>query len=137
VLSTAWILHGMDSSSFLTTIDSDEDVVSIAKKHLGNDDRAKFIVGESGELIENTEPNSIDFIFADAWAGKYSHVEKTLSLLKTGGIYLIDDMLPRDSWPEGHNEKANNLVHYLENRDDIIMTKMSWLTGIVFCTKKA
>ncbi|MFW2439461.1 MAG: O-methyltransferase, partial [Arenicellales bacterium] len=70
-ISTSWILHGMDSCSSLTTVDSNEGLVAIAKKHLGKDDRVKFIIGEGGELITNTEPNSIDFIFADAWAGKY------------------------------------------------------------------
>ena len=135
-ISTAWILHGMDSCSSLTTIDSDESLVSIAKKHLGKDDRVKFIVGEGEELISNTEPNSIDLIFADAWAGKYNNIEKTLSLLKDGGIYIIDDMLPRDSWPEGHDEKANFLIQYLENRDDFLMTKMSWSSGLVVCTKR-
>ena len=136
-ISAAWILHGMDSCSSLISIDSDENLVSIAKKHLGKDGRVKFIVGEGEELILNTEPNSIDFIFADAWAGKYNNVEKTLSLLKDGGIYIIDDMLPRDSWPEGHDEKANFLIQYLENRDDFIITKMSWSSGLVVCTKRA
>lgn len=136
-ISTAWILQGMDSTSSLTTIDNNQKLVSLAKQHLGEDHRVKFIIGQSGRLILDTEPNSIDFIFADAWEGKYSHVEETLSLLNAGGIYLVDDMLPRDSWPDGHSEKANNLIHYLEQREDFIMTKMSWSSGIILCVKMA
>ena len=136
-LSAAWLLHGMDASSSLTTIDLDESLVSIAKLHLGHDQRVKFVIGEGETLIKNTTPNSIDFIFADAWAGKYYHVAETLSLLKDGGIYLIDDMLPRDNWPEGHGEKANQLIEYLATRDDLLVTKMSWSSGIIICTKKA
>jgi len=135
-LSTAWILHGMDPSSSLVTIDNDEKRVSIAKKHLGKDDRVKFIIGEGEALISNTAPCSIDFIFADAWAGKYLDIEATLLLLKPGGIYIIDDMSPRESWPVGHAEKADHLIQYLENRVDFAMTKMSWSSGIVICTKR-
>jgi len=111
-------------------------IKSIDKKHLGRDERVHFMVGAGEDLILETEKASIDFIFADTWPGKYNHLEETLSLLKNGGIYLIDDMLPQENWPEEHDKKANNLIHYLENRDDFILTKMSWSTGIIICTKK-
>ena len=134
--STAWILHGMDARSTLTTIDSDETLVSIAKKHLGEDPRVRFIIDEGEALILNTNPNSVDFIFADTWPGKYNHLEETLSLLKNGGIYIIDDMLPQPNWPPGHGDKANHLVQHLEARDDFLLTKMVCSTGIVICTKR-
>ena len=134
-LSTAWMLQGMDKGSTLITIDNEKELVSIAKKYLGDDERISFIVGAGEDLILETEKASIDFIFADTWPGKYNHLEETLSLLKYGGIYLIDDMLPQDNWPEEHDKKANNLIHYLENRNDFLLTKMSWSTGIIICTK--
>ena len=134
-LSTAWMLQGMDKGSTLISIDNEKELVSIAKKHLGDDERISFIVGAGEDLILETEKASIDFIFADTWPGKYNHLEETLSLLKNGGIYLIDDMLPQENWPEDHDKKASNLIHYLENRNDFMLTKMSWSTGIIICTK--
>lgn len=136
-LSTSWILHGMDCQSKLKTIDNNGELVTVAKKYLEADSRVEFSVGKGEDLILGIKPNSIDFIFADTWPGKYNHVEETLLLLKQGGIYLIDDMLPQENWPEGHNEKASNLVKYLESREDFILTKLSWSTGIIICTKKA
>lgn len=135
-LSTAWMLHGMDTHSSLVTIDNDERLVSIARRYLDDDWRVEFIIGDGAELISDTEPDSIDFIFADTWPGKYHHLDEALSLLKNGGIYVIDDMLPQDGWPEGHSAKANDLVHYLESRDDFLITKMSWSTGIIIGTRK-
>ena len=32
---TAWLLHGMDAASSLDTVDSDDRVVAIARRHLG------------------------------------------------------------------------------------------------------
>jgi len=135
-LSTSFLLHGMDRESSLISIDNDSTLVSIAEKYLGMDERIELVVGNGEDLIEEIKDESIDFIFADTWPGKYNHLEETLSLLKIGGIYLIDDMLPQDNWPDGHNIKANNLVDYLEQREDLIITKMCWSTGIIVCTKK-
>ncbi len=59
-----------------------------AKKHLGFNERVEFITGKGEELILNTKPNSIDFIFTDTWPGKYNHLEDTLKLLKIGGMYV-------------------------------------------------
>lgn len=136
-LSTAWLLQGMDASSTLTSIDNDKELVSIATEYLGNDKRVTFHVGAGEDLILKTAPNSVDFIFADTWPGKYNHLEETLLLLKIGGIYLIDDMREQENWPEGHSDKANHLIKYLENREDFLLTKLSWSTGIIICTKIA
>jgi len=135
-LSTVWLLNGMDTNSTLQTVDNDENLVNIAKQYLQDDKRVEFFIENGENLILRIEPNSIDFIFADTWPGKYNHLEETLNLLKSGGIYLIDDMLPQENWPEGHEAKANNLIQYLENRKDFNCVKLNWSTGIIICTKK-
>jgi len=134
-LSTSWILDGMDENSTLKTVDNDKDLVAIAKEYLSSDNRVEFFIQNGEDLILNTAKNSIDFIFADTWPGKYNHLEETLELLKVGGIYLIDDMLPQENWPDGHDEKASNLINYLENRGDFNCTKLNWSTGIIICIK--
>src|ERR1041385_2671617 len=41
-LSTAWILAGMDQHSRLLSVDNDEVVQAIARRHLGHDPRVTF-----------------------------------------------------------------------------------------------
>src|SRR4030095_17162090 len=41
-LCTAWILDGMDRQSTLTTVDNDDVVLAIGKRHLGDDPRVTF-----------------------------------------------------------------------------------------------
>jgi len=135
-LSTIWLLDGMDKGSTLKTVDNNENLVNIAKQYLQNDKRVEFFIENGEDLILRLEPNSLDFIFADTWPGKYNHLEETLNLLKSGGIYLIDDMLPQENWPEGHETKVKNLINYLENREDLNCVKLNWSTGIIICTKK-
>ena len=133
-LATSWILAGMAENAKLITIDNNELLIKIAKQHLP-DNRIQFICTDGyGWLTTNTE-QKFDFIFADAMPGKYDLFEKTFSLLKEGGFYVIDDMLPQPNWPEGHADKVNTFIHQLENRTDLILTKLNWSTGIIIVTK--
>ena len=135
-LSTAWILDGMDSISSLISVDNDPAFVEIAKMYLGNDDRLNLVVSDGGKWIEENKAQKFDYIFADTWHGKYLVLDEALSMLNKGGLYIIDDMLPQQNWPEGHQEKATNLIRYLEKREDLVLTKQVWSTGIVIAVKK-
>jgi predicted O-methyltransferase YrrM len=134
-LSTAWILDGMDTNSQLTTIDNEESLLTILKKHLEPDPRLTVICGDGDEFLQSSNKTQFDFIFADTWSGKYRFLDEALALLKPGGIYAIDDMLPQPNWPAGHTEKVVNLITTLEQRQDLRIVKMSWASGIILATK--
>ena len=76
-----------------------------------------------------------DFIFADTWAGKYRLLDKALTLLNPGGLYVIDDMLPQTNWPAGHAAKAADLVATLEQMEGFRMTRLSWASGVILVAK--
>lgn len=134
-LSTAWILDGMDADSRLMTIDNDESLLQILQRHLGSDPRLTVVCGDGDELMPSLANQKFDFIFADAWPGKYRFLDEVLSLLKLGGIYIVDDMLPQANWPEGHGDKANQLISELDKRKDLRIVKMSWASGLILATK--
>ncbi len=56
-------------------------------------------------------------------------------MLKSGGFYIIDDMMPQINWPAGHAEKVNAFIDMLESRKDLVLTKMKWSTGIIIAVK--
>ena len=118
-LSLSWMVDGMDRDTKLVTIDNDPEFSKIAE-----------------DWIKSYHGEKFDLIFADAWPGKYSQIEEILGLLKVGGLYAIDDMLPQPNWPEGHEKKAEGLIRYLEERKDFTLTKIRWSTGIVIAAKK-
>lgn len=135
-LSASWILDGMDASSALISIDNEQEVLNIAQEHLSEDKRLELICADGNEWIEKNQHQKFDYIFADAWPGKYFLLDETLSMLNKGGLYIIDDMLPQPNWPEGHAEKAKWLVENLEKRTEITITKQRWATGIIIAVKK-
>lgn len=135
-LSTAWIMDGMDASSSLISIDHDAQLLEIAQEYLGDDQRLNLISKDAGEWIAMHLHKKYDYIFADTWHGKYLLLEEVMGMLNKGGFYIIDDMLPQDNWPEGHQVKAEKLVQSLEEREDIFLTKLVFSTGILVAIKK-
>ncbi len=135
-LSTSWILDGMDTDSTLTSVDNDPKFLEIAQSFLGNDRRLGLVCSDGGEWMVKNKNQKYDYIFADTWHGKYLLLDDALSMLKKGGLYIIDDMLPQPNWPDGHQEKAINLVSVLEKRTDLSLTKQVWSTGIIVAVRK-
>lgn len=135
-LSTSWILDGMDEKSTLVSIDFDARFLQIASKYLSDDRRLSLIESDGCRWIEQNNNEVFDYIFADTWHGKYMLLDETLAMLKRGGLYIIDDMLPQPNWPEGHDIKAKKLIADLEERTDVTLTKLEWATGIIMAVKK-
>ena len=135
-LSAAWILGGMDDSSRLLSVDNDENVVSIAKRNLGHDPRVSFFAEDGSAFLERLSGETFDLIFADTWPGKIWDLDVALNLLADGGIYIVDDMCHRPHWPEGHLPKIQKLIQTLEERNDLLNTKLDWSTGIMIITKR-
>lgn len=134
-LSTSWILDGMNSSASLISVDNDPAVLHIAKQYLGNDHRLKLAESDGAAWIEQNKGLKFDFIFADTWHGKYLMLEEVLNMLNPAALYIVDDMLPQENWPEGHHEKATGLVKKLEDRKDLLLSKLHWSTGLIIAVK--
>ncbi|WP_106146054.1 O-methyltransferase [Flagellimonas meridianipacifica] len=136
-LSLAWMLEGMQLESEVISLDNDERLIQLVENAFEGESKLKLLCVDGGEWISEYKGEGFDLIFADTWAGKYTHLEKTLSMVKSGGYYIIDDMNPQPNWPDGHEEKAKQLVETLENREDFVITKLDWSTGIIIAVKKS
>ncbi|MEX0771145.1 MAG: class I SAM-dependent methyltransferase [Balneolaceae bacterium] len=134
-LSTAWLLCGMNQSALLDSVDNDKAILKIARRHLGGDRRVAFHDCDGENFIKDAQPDSYDLIFADAWPGKYSLLDETLSLLKVGGFYVIDDMCPQPNWPDGHEEKVEHLLEKLTGYSHLKVCRLAWATGILICCR--
>jgi predicted O-methyltransferase YrrM len=135
-LATSWILDGMDDNSTLISIDNEPGFLNIAKGNLEFDKRLTLVLTDGGKWIEENRDQKFDYIFADTWHGKYLLLDEVLLMLNKGGFYIIDDMLPQPNWPNGHDNKVENLVASLETREDLLLTKQNWATGIIVAAKK-
>lgn len=134
-LSACWILSGMDPHAKLITVDNDPEVQRIAVEQLGEDPRITIVCADGAEYLGVLAGTTFDLIFADAWPGKFIDLDHALGLLAVGGVYIVDDLLPQPSWPDGHAPKVPLLVESLRAREDLALVEMDWSTGIVIASK--
>lgn len=136
-IATAWLLHGMTSDATLDTADNDPACVAVARRHLGTDPRVRFHVTDGGEFLRAAGEARYDLVFADTWPGKFTDLDAALSLLRPGGLYVIDDLLPQANWPADHAPKIPRLMHDLASRPDLVLWPLEWDSGVAVAVKRA
>jgi predicted O-methyltransferase YrrM len=134
-LSLAWLAEGADSGSSLYTVDNSAHWQKVAKAIFAADERINFYTEDGNNWLVNYRGEQFDLIFADAWPGKFGNLNTALKLVKPGGFYLIDDLLPQPNWPEGHQHNVDRLVNDLQNRTDFVYTPFNWSTGLMLFTR--
>ncbi|MCX2478160.1 methyltransferase domain-containing protein [Pedobacter sp. MC2016-15] len=134
-LSLAWIAEGADESSRIISIDINADFQQVAIDTFSDDLRISIDTADGNEWLTFYDGEQFDLIFADAMPGKFEVLDQTLELIKVGGFYLIDDLLPQPNWPEGHSSRVDALVETLKQRSDFVQTTFNWSTGLMLFTK--
>jgi predicted O-methyltransferase YrrM len=135
-IATAWLLAGMDAASTFITVDVDPAVQAVARKALGNDPRLSFILSDGIEFLRSQQPESFDLVFADAMPGKYEGLDEALRIVRVGGFYIIDDMLPQQNWPEGHAEKIPVLMERLAQQTNFEILPLVWSSGVAVAVRR-
>jgi predicted O-methyltransferase YrrM len=135
-IATAWLLEGMDAASTLVTVDIDDAMQQVAKDLLGVDARLALIASDGLEFLRNQTARSFDLVFADAMPGKYEGLDAALAVVKPGGFYVIDDMLPQPNWPPGHAEKVPVLIERLAATPEFEVLPLVWASGVVIAVRK-
>lgn len=131
---TACLLHGMDATARLTTVELAPELSAIAQDEL-NDDRVDWVVADGGAwLSANTE--TFDLVFADTWPGKFTHLDHALGSVKPGGLYVIDDLLPQPNWPHGHQAAVDELLADLRTRPGWTTAHLAEASGVLLCVRR-
>lgn len=120
-IATAWLLAGMDGASTLVSVDTDSNVQAVAREVFATDPRLTLITEDGAAFLGRQSPHSFDLVFADAMPGKYEALEAGLAVVKPGGFYIIDDLLPQPNWPAGHAAKVPVLLKQLANDDRFLL----------------
>jgi len=136
-LATACLAAGMDATATMVSVDNDAGLQAVAREALAEDPRVAFVVADGLDFIRAQAPASYDLIFADAWPGKYDGLDETLALLRPGGLYVVDDMLPQPNWPDNHQARVDDLTARLKSHPDLATVSLSWASGLIIAARRS
>lgn len=135
-LATSWLLSGMDGRASLVSVDNDPRCQQVARDELEGDRRLRFVLEDGLAFLRKQKPASFDLVFADAWPGKYEGLDVALALLKPGGFYVADDMLPQPNWPDGHQARVDLWLAEMEARTAYATARLNWASGIFIAVRR-
>ena len=136
-IGTSWLLSGMDETATLISVETDQNLQGIAREILGSDKRLILVLEDGETFLSKQLAQSFDLVFADAVPGKFEFLDDALLVVKPGGFYIIDDLLPQPNWPEEHGEKVDKLMYRLSADPRFAMVPMIWASGVAVLTRLA
>jgi predicted O-methyltransferase YrrM len=108
------------------------------RAHLGADARLTLVQADALAFVAAQAPKSFDLVFADAWAGKFDGLDAALTLLRPGGFYVVDDLLPQPNWPTGdHADRVRLLLATLSAQAQARAVALAWASGLVVLVRTA
>lgn len=132
----AWMLSGMDVGAHLTTIDIDPRVHAAAAVTFVDDARVEFVCADAGRWLQEYEGEPFDLAFVDWRPGKFDQLDTLADLLAPGGLYVVDDLMPQDTWPADHPGRIEQFWRSWP-RPDMVATPIGWASGLLVAAKKA
>jgi len=136
-IGTSWLLSGMDDTATLVSVETDEQFQAVAGKFLGTDKRLNLVLEDGSHFLRKQPKESFDLVFADAMPGKFEALNDALAVVKPGGFYIIDDLLPQPNWPDGHGAKVDTLMYRLSANPRFAMLPLIWASGVAVLTRLA
>jgi predicted O-methyltransferase YrrM len=116
-------------------VDTNAAVQQIARESFGKDKRLKLVTSDALQFLRTQAPAAFDLVFADSMPGKYEGLAEALAVVKPGGFYVIDDMLPQANWPAGHAAKVPVLMEQLAHHPAFRILPMVWASGVVVAVR--
>ncbi|WP_322969107.1 O-methyltransferase [Faecalibacter sp. LW9] len=95
--ATLCLAEGLVDGGKIITMDKNDELEYLCRKYFDESDYAEqidFRVNDAREELNTIEENSVDLAFVDADKESYPYYfEKVLTLLRPGGVMLVDNVL--------------------------------------------
>ncbi|MCP3816886.1 class I SAM-dependent methyltransferase [Streptomyces sp. A3M-1-3] len=127
----AWLLHGMSAESKLVSVEADLKVQAVAAKHLSGDARVSFETADVDAWLDGYSGPGFSLAYVDCRPGKFHRLGDLLELLEPGGLYVVDDLLPQDTWPDGHQARVDAFLARVPAVSNLLGTPLRWASGLM------
>lgn len=95
-VGTAWLRSGVRNGARILTAELDESLAGAAAKIFTDDDKVEVLAADWSVLREH---GPFSLLFLDSGSPSEVGVDSIIDLVEPGGIVVLDDFAPCESWP--------------------------------------
>lgn len=145
-VSGLWLLEGMPEDGVLTTIDIEPEHQSTARRVFAAagipHTRTRIITGRALDVLKRMTAGAYDMVVVDADKDEYpAYVESASSLLRPGGLLVLDNMLWHDrvADPAARDETTTTLRalgRELRDSEDFLVSLLPVGDGLLVAVRR-
>jgi predicted O-methyltransferase YrrM len=133
-VGTAWLVSGLGRRTdvSVTTVEIDPRTAAVA----ATIDWPAFVRLRLGDALEAlAEGGDFHLIFADAAAGKWEGLDRTIGALTPHGLLVVDDMTPAPGWPAEQHARQRDVRHTLLTSPSLTSVELGHGSGVILSTR--
>jgi len=135
-VGTAWIASGLLHRTDVTVTSLDNDLGNVAIAADG--DWPPFVDLRCGDALEFLgEAGTFDLLFADAPAGKWEGLDRSVAALGPHGLLVVDDMTPQPHWTDGHRAATGRTRQVLLSAPGLASAELAVGSGVILSVRAA
>jgi predicted O-methyltransferase YrrM len=135
-VGTAWIVSGLlpRTDVTVTSVENDPRTAAVAAAA----DWPSFADLRCGDALEVlAEGGTFDLIFADAPAGKWEGLDRSVAALGPHGLLVVDDMTPEPDWTDSHRAATDRVRRALLSAPGLTSAELPAGSGVILSARGA
>ena len=120
-VGTAWMASALAPDATLVSVELDPARAEAARDLFGPVRGVRVLRGDWHELLAH---GPFDLLFADGGGAKEREPRALVGALRPGGMVFLDDLTPRELWPEEWSGKRDLVREYWLNEPDVAATEI-------------
>ena len=133
-VGTAWIVSGLLPRTDITvlTVEHDRETAALA----AGGDWPSFVELRHGDALEVlAQGGTFDLIFADAPAGKWLGLDRTIAALGPHGMLIVDDMTPLPDWTDSQRDAQERVRRTLLAAPELTSVELACGSGVILSVR--
>ena len=134
-VGTAWLRSGVRNSARILTAELDAKLAGAAAEIFTDDDQVE-VVAADWSTLKTRGPFSL--LFLDAREPKDSGADTVVDLIEPGGVVVLDDFTPCESWPPVYGGRVDVLREQwlTDERFTTVEVMVAPDTSVLIATKR-
>jgi len=134
-VGTAWLRSGVRGNAKILTAELDRKLAGAAAEIFSDDDQVEVVAADWSTLRDR---GPFSLLFLDAREPKDSGADTVVDLVEPGGLVVLDDFTPCESWPPVYGGRVDVLREQwlTDERFTTVEVMVAQDTSVLIATKR-